>query len=118
PAEFDRHVATFTVAGFVQAFVECCRDARFGPAKTDNPDHRQRRLLRPRRQRPRRCRAADESYERATFHSITSSARPMRGSGNVTPSVFAVFRLTTNSTFVDCTTGRSAGFAPLRMRPT
>ena len=53
PAEVDRHVATFTVAGFVQAFVECRRDARFGPAKTENSDHRQRRLLRPRHERPR-----------------------------------------------------------------
>jgi hypothetical protein len=28
------------------------------------------------------------------------------------------WRLITNSNFDDCTTGKSAGFAPLRMRPT
>lgn len=32
------------------------------------------------------------------------------------PSVFAVLRLITNSNLVGCMTGRSAGFAPLRMR--
>ena len=51
-------------------------------------------------------------------YSITSSARPSNESGNVTPSNFATLRLIAMSTFVDCCTGRSAGFAPLRMRPT
>ena len=37
--------------------------------------------------------------------------------GTLRPSVFAVLRLMTNSNLVDCMTGRSAGFAPLRMRP-
>jgi hypothetical protein len=32
----------------------------------------------------------------------------------VRPSAFAVFRLMTNSNLVDCTTGRSAGLAPLK----
>src|SRR5450759_2388256 len=35
-------------------------------------------------------------------HSITSSARPSSDSGIVRPSAFATFRLTINSTFVDC----------------
>jgi len=52
------------------------------------------------------------------LYSITSSARPIKGSGIFNPSAFAVFRLMTNSTFVDCWTGRSAGFSPLRIRPT
>jgi hypothetical protein len=50
-------------------------------------------------------------------HSITSSARPSNGSGTLMPSALAVLRLRISSTFVDCTTGRSAGFSPLRMRP-
>ena len=33
------------------------------------------------------------------------------------PSTFAVVRLMTNSNLVGCSTGRSAGLAPLRMRP-
>jgi hypothetical protein len=36
----------------------------------------------------------------------------------VRPSAFAVLRLITRSNFVGCSTGRSAGFSPLRMRPT
>src|SRR5262249_42650537 len=44
-------------------------------------------------------RAAEQRDERAAFHSITSSARPISGSGKVRPSVLAVLRLITNSTF-------------------
>src|SRR5271157_3037182 len=47
-------------------------------------------------------------------YSITSSARPSSVIGKVSPSVLAVLRLTTNSTFTTCWTGKSAGFAPLR----
>jgi MFS superfamily sulfate permease-like transporter len=34
------------------------------------------------------------------------------------PSILAVWALMTSSNLLDCTTGRSVGFAPLRMRPT
>jgi hypothetical protein len=50
-------------------------------------------------------------------HSITSSARPSSVSGKVRPSALAVFILMISSTFVDCWTGKSAGFSPLRTRP-
>src|SRR5262245_49088730 len=73
-------------------------------------------LLRARRKRPRRC-AAKQRDELAPSHSITSSARPDKGSGTVMPSALAVLRLRISSTFVACTTGRSAGFSPLRTRP-
>ena len=53
---------------------------------------------------------------RRADHSITSSARPISGNGIVTPSVFAVLRLTSNSILVTCCTGRSAGFSPLNIR--
>src|SRR5262249_45180134 len=75
------------------------------------------RLLRARRERPRRCRPAEERDELAPPHSITSSARARRVGGTSTPSAFAALRLTTNSNLVDCMTGRSAGFSPLRIRP-
>jgi len=39
-------------------------------------------------------------------YSITSSARPSRGSGTVTPSALAVLRLMVSSTFTACWTGR------------
>src|SRR5882672_2634519 len=51
------------------------------------------------------------------LHSITSSARPSSESGTVRPSALAVLRFMSSSTFVDCTTGRSAGFMPLRIFP-
>ena len=38
-------------------------------------------------------------------------------SGTVRPSMRAVWGLMTSSNLVDCTTGRSPGFAPFRMRP-
>jgi hypothetical protein len=50
-------------------------------------------------------------------YSMTSSARPSRLIGKVMPSALAVLRLMMSSTFVDCTTGRSPGFSPLRIRP-
>jgi hypothetical protein len=37
--------------------------------------------------------------------------------GTVRPSALAVLRLTISSNLVGCITGRSAGFAPLRIRP-
>jgi hypothetical protein len=52
------------------------------------------------------------------IHSITSSARLCTDCGTVMPSALAVVRLMLSSTFVACCTGRSAGFSPLRIRPT
>src|SRR5262249_19498596 len=73
-------------------------------------------LLRPRRERPRR-RTAEQSDERAPPHSITSSASASSLSGIWRPSAFAVLRLMASSNLFGNSTGRSAGFAPLRMRP-
>src|SRR5262249_61126557 len=74
-------------------------------------------LLRVHRDRPH-PRAAEQRDELATRdHSITSSARPSSMSGTSRPSALAAFRLITSSTLVGCWTGRSAGLAPLRMRP-
>ena len=71
-------------------------------------------LLRARRERPRDRPAAEQRDERAPLHSITSSARPDRGSGM--PSAFAVSRLRNSSTFVPRWTGSSLGFSPLTIR--
>ena len=49
---------------------------------------------------------------------ITSSARSSRDGGIVIPSALAVLRLRTNSYFVGCSTGRSAGCAPFRILST
>ena len=51
-------------------------------------------------------------------HSITSSARASSAGEIVRPSALAALRLMARSNLVGWTTGRSAGLAPLRMRPT
>ena len=73
-------------------------------------------LLRAPRERPR-CRTAEQRDELAPLHSITSSASNWIELGTSMPSALAVCRLMTNSNLVDRTTGSSAGFAPLRIRP-
>src|SRR5262249_61333734 len=75
-------------------------------------------LLCARRNRVRGGRAAEQRYELAPVHSITSSAIASTAPGSSRPSAFAALRLMTNSSLFGCTTGRSAGFSPLRMRPT
>src|SRR5262249_26067547 len=76
------------------------------------------RLLRPSRHRPRDSSAAEQRDHLAPFHSITSSARASSVGGTVKPSMRAVSALMTSSNFDDCTTGRSAGLAPFKIRPT
>jgi len=49
---------------------------------------------------------------------ITSSARCSSDGGMVSPRALAVFMLITNSNFVGCSTGKSAGLAPLRILST
>src|SRR5512147_959889 len=65
----------------------------------------------------REQRATDEEHENddvfpeqptAMHQRITSSARTRIDCGIVRPIAFAVLRLTTNSNFVGCSTGRSA----------
>ena len=45
------------------------------------------------------------------------AARASKVGGTVRPSILAVSTLMTSSNLLACTTGKSAGFAPLRMRP-
>ena len=71
PAVFDRDVLAFDVAGFV-------RDPYGMPARlaampvadpaVEKPNHRHRRLLRARGERPRRRRAAESVDELAPLH--------------------------------------------------
>src|SRR6266702_4647893 len=53
-----------------------------------------------------------------TGHRITSSAWKRSVGGIVIPSPLAVFRLMTNSNFMGCSTGSSAGLAPFRILST
>ena len=50
-------------------------------------------------------------------HSITSSARASSVGGTSRPRTLAAWRLMHSSNLVDCITGKSAGLAPLRIRP-
>jgi len=72
----DRNILPLDIAGFVQTAVKCHESFRHRVARRthQNSDCRHRRLLRPRRERPRRH-AAEKRDERAPLHSITSSAR-------------------------------------------
>src|SRR5262245_6823554 len=116
---FDGYIASFDIAQVVQALAERCQAIRWRWSSRAQPsDNRYRRLLRPCRQWPRRSRAAEQRDELApSHHSITSSAATSSLSGTVRPSILAVEALMTSSNLLDCTTGKSAGFAPLRIRP-
>src|SRR5262249_10715371 len=115
---FDGYIASFDIAQVVQALAERCQAIRCRWSSRAQPsDYRFRRLLTARCERPRDCRAAEQRYERAALHSITSSARARTVAGMSRPSALAVLRLITNSNFTVCCTGRSAGFSPLRIRP-
>src|SRR5262245_22925966 len=122
PSKLQDDVLAVDVAELPQSAAQGLQPARLGRrrGKTKEADARDRRLLRPRRQRPRcSSRAADQRDELATpDHSITSSARASSVGGISRPSTFAVLRLITNSYLVGACSGKSAGFSPLRMRST
>ena len=57
------------------------------------------------------CALLDATY------SITTFADASRPGGTLIPIALAVDRLMASSNWVGCTTGMSAGFSPLRIRP-
>src|SRR5262249_39779491 len=77
PAILDHNILALDVAGFAKALPECgqiaCTIRKRRAA--EEADHRHRRLLRPRRERPS-GRAAKQRDEIAPSHSIASSRRP------------------------------------------
>jgi hypothetical protein len=62
------------------------------------------------------ARSGCEQSQQGSPYSMTSSASASTPAGISRPSARAVLRLMRSSTLVSCRTGRSAGFAPLRMR--
>src|SRR4029453_15340143 len=120
PAVDDRDVLTLDESDLFQALAECgktrCHAIR--RSAVEKSDHRHRRLLRARRERPNSRHAAEQRDELAPFHSITSSARAMSIGGTSRSSAFAVFRLITSSYLVGACTGSSPGLVPLRIRST
>ena len=85
----------------------------------DGGEDRDELRTQPSAELKQRCNVRDQRGNfRALDHSITLSARSSSAAGSSRPSALAVLRLITISNLVGCSTGRSAGFAPLRMRPT
>src|SRR6516162_7963232 len=99
PVIFQAHVLAVDVTDLAYPIAECGPIARsvFGRRSIHDRNHRHRRLLRARRERPCNRRAAEQRDEFAPFHSITSSAVASSDGGTVSPSVLAVWRLMTNS---------------------
>src|SRR5262245_54090817 len=124
PAIFDCNVLAFDKAPVFQTLTERSQELRVvaGRPGAEEPNHRHRRLLRPRRERPRGRRAAEKRDELAPLHrcnhSITSSARTINAIGTCSPIALAALRLMISSNFVGCSTGRLEGLAPRRILST
>src|SRR5262249_20342639 len=73
PAVFDGYIAPLVIPGFGEALPEPVHPLRriAGRNSAEESDYRRRRLLRARRERPRR-RAAHERDERAPDHRMTA----------------------------------------------
>ena len=77
PPIFDRHVPVLDVTGFAQASTKRAEivTRQFKRRKVKKPNHRRRRLLRVRSERPSGCRASSTFYEVATSHWCPVAAR-------------------------------------------
>src|SRR5262245_60834666 len=120
PAILDGHVLAFNKSGLIEPSMETGDKVRkLGRRLTiKKSNHRQRRLLSPGRNWPRR-RAPEQGDELAAgIHSITSSARASSVAGISRPRPLAVLRLITSSYLVGACTGSSTGLSPRRMRST
>jgi len=83
PAVFDADIAVLDVTGLTQALVECGHGTRprGGRCAVEKTDHRHRRLLRARRERPRRRRAAEEADELAPPYAEHGDSLPCHDAG-------------------------------------
>src|SRR5215471_394886 len=122
PARVDLHVAADAPAGLLETLQERAEAGlKFPIVRSRGQENANEAhllaLLRPRRNRPSRRRAAEQRDELAARHSITSPAMASSPGGKLRPNALAVLRLITNSNLTDRKTGRSAGFSPLRIRP-
>src|SRR5262249_25329468 len=114
---YDRYVIALDIAGVLEALAKSAQTVLNSLRRSviKEADHRHRRLLRARRERPRGDRAAEQRDELAPFHhSITLSARTTNVLGTSCPLAFAFLRLMTSANLAGCSPGRSPGFAPRR----
>src|SRR5262245_1658780 len=120
PTKVDGKVLTFREPGPLQPLPERGYKLRRATSRraAEKADHWHCRLLRTCCKRPCRRRAAEQGNDLPPPHPITSSASASSDGGTVRPSAFAVARLITNWNLEGCSTGRSAGFVPLRIRST
>src|SRR5215470_3139898 len=121
PAVLDGDVRTLDITEVAQTQADSLkpRGKRRRRCHAEESDPRYfARLLRASRERPRGSCAAEQRYELAPLHSITSSARASRVGGMVRRSALAVSRLTMKSNLVGCSTGMSAGLVPRRILST
>src|SRR6516165_8907549 len=82
PTIFNCDVAAFDIADLAEPATETGGDVYIGGlgAAAEKADHRHPALLRPRRQRPSRRRAAEKRDEVAAFHgSLPPPAGPLQG---------------------------------------
>src|SRR5262245_26374622 len=81
PAVVDRHVLALDIAGFFEALAKSAQPLgnHFRRSDLEKPDHRHRRLLRARRERPRRRHAAERSYHFPPSDSDRHVALPCEG---------------------------------------
>ena len=91
PSVLDGHVLALDVADLIEALPKCSsnRCSLTGRPEVEEPDHRHRRLLRPRRERPRRRRAAEQRDELAasdeSCHLIPPAGRARKDSTLIGP---------------------------------
>src|SRR5262245_12123151 len=123
-AKLDPDVLTFGVAEALEPAAECIGERMRRRCRHQYADARHfsgllRRLLRLSGEWPSENAPTYYGDERSPLHYlITWSARSSTECGMVRRSALAVFRLITSSNLVGCSTGRSAGFAPLRILST
>src|SRR5262245_5713550 len=118
PAGVDPHIATDAPAQLLQPLQERPNAGlKFHIVRSGGQDYADEPhplgLLRARRQRPRRRRAEQRDEVAPPHQSITSSICASSDGEIVSPSASAVFMLSTTWNLVGCSTGRSAGLAPL-----
>ena len=121
PPILNRDITTFDPTKFAQSLHKSGCPLPLARRRTlsKKPDSRHFAcLLRPRRERQRRSRTAEQRDELATDHSITSSARASSDGGRVRVRALAVTRFMTRSNFVGCSTGIAPGLVPRKILST
>src|SRR5262245_12244277 len=119
-AIINGEVAVLDVAELAHALTECAQEVRQRAGELiQEADPRDLPLLRLNSERCSEHAPTHQRDERSPVHQrMTSSARTRSDCGIVSPRALAVLKLMINSNLVGCSTGKSAGLAPLRILST